>query len=462
MTGRVVPWASWAEWEKERKALAKGDTRALKQAELWLTRGRVPLAVEATLALQTAMLHYDGSRASRLALSSAISRAVNGATESAQTGKHAASVATLASRLGIPRFVVDLRHESSHGELPNAHLLRQGAQQLLSWLQSAYWDTQYQRLLDTQQEVHSTLLSAVSSSVGEGVHAALVKLKDTCVPVDAPHIVASVLIDGVPALGCLPVHVSQTASESALHDTIATACALWQGLAPEIIRSVSQRVVQHADEYERTLNAVLKATHGASSGCVHRRDVAADVVKAVHILLQNGRINTAHALACAVPLPQNSRTANLLQRVTRVAKQTRIRADASPPSRMRCDGFQVSQADAATAHNSGGSHTQQRNAFRACASSWHLDDTGVPEPIGAESVSWEDRFTHNDEGSTYPKDGVSVLLQKSDMQPPADEQVFVARTNTCSMALHEHTSTDDALVQHLRSRRRKRLRSTHT
>jgi ribosomal biogenesis protein LAS1 len=51
----------------------------------------------------------------------------------------ASSVALLAETVGLPRSVVDIRHEAAHHELPSLQLLRLGARQALEWLRASYW-----------------------------------------------------------------------------------------------------------------------------------------------------------------------------------------------------------------------------------------------------------------------------------------------------------------------------------
>ncbi len=64
---------------------------------------------------------------------------VNGITDSQQKGRVAVSVASLASAAGLPRLLVDLRHEATHNELPSLQVLRLAAQQALAWLRANYW-----------------------------------------------------------------------------------------------------------------------------------------------------------------------------------------------------------------------------------------------------------------------------------------------------------------------------------
>ena len=44
--------------------------------------------------------------------------------------------------VGLPRILVDVRHEASHNELPSLALLRLAANSALTWLAHSYWQAQ--------------------------------------------------------------------------------------------------------------------------------------------------------------------------------------------------------------------------------------------------------------------------------------------------------------------------------
>jgi hypothetical protein len=71
-----------------------------------------------------------------------IVRAVNGLVESSQQGYFAASILTLANKIGLPSWFVDLRHDSTHNILPSINLLRSASRSLLQWCRETYWDQQ--------------------------------------------------------------------------------------------------------------------------------------------------------------------------------------------------------------------------------------------------------------------------------------------------------------------------------
>jgi len=155
-TPRVLPWQDWAEWTETSKWLFAPDTdsrlRGVGRVKAWRARGRLPVAVDATASLLEVALLESGMGGNRSALelrnlySMVIIRAINGLVEGLQTKFYAEPVNAVAARLGIPQWLVDLRHEATHASLPSLATLRMGAQHLLDWLYRGYWEKQAQDL----------------------------------------------------------------------------------------------------------------------------------------------------------------------------------------------------------------------------------------------------------------------------------------------------------------------------
>lgn len=80
-------------------------------------------------------------------------RLVNGVADSAQRGRVASSVASLAAAAGLPRGLVDLRHEAAHNELPSLAAARAGAGEALTWLRDFYWLRQADHLAAGRAQV---------------------------------------------------------------------------------------------------------------------------------------------------------------------------------------------------------------------------------------------------------------------------------------------------------------------
>ena len=75
----------------------------------------------------------------RLAYSAALIRGVNGLTDSILQSQQSLSVHTLALKLNLPNWLVDMRHDAAHNALGTLPSLRAGAITLLKWLGDRYW-----------------------------------------------------------------------------------------------------------------------------------------------------------------------------------------------------------------------------------------------------------------------------------------------------------------------------------
>jgi hypothetical protein len=138
----------------------------------WSLRGTaVPLPLQATMQLVEAAL-LDASQGAtqeqvRLAYSAAIVRVVNGSVEEMQRGEFAQSVSSLAAKLGLPKWIVDVRHEATHNAMPSIQVLRMAWQAAMEWLQGKYWAPQAAKLLPGDggalADVYATLARCVES-----------------------------------------------------------------------------------------------------------------------------------------------------------------------------------------------------------------------------------------------------------------------------------------------------------
>jgi hypothetical protein len=148
----------------------KGDLRrnqeALDWIACWRCRGRVPMAVEATA--EIIQLNIQGSPSSylqRLAISMVLVRLVNGISGNLQKGVYAKSVADLAQSVGLPRILVDLRHEATHNNLPSLNILSIAADQALEWLEEHYWNAQEQQLRSQSKQIEEILARILELSI---------------------------------------------------------------------------------------------------------------------------------------------------------------------------------------------------------------------------------------------------------------------------------------------------------
>jgi ribosomal biogenesis protein LAS1 len=76
----------------------------------------------------------------RLSYSSTIVRTINGFADTLQQQRFvASSVSLLCAQLGIPAWIVDIRHEASHNALPTLSVLRLATSTLMEFLKNEYW-----------------------------------------------------------------------------------------------------------------------------------------------------------------------------------------------------------------------------------------------------------------------------------------------------------------------------------
>ena len=151
-TARVVCWQYREEWLYVYRSLYSFDDpeaqrKGLDRVAAWKSRsaGKLPLAIECTANLISAQLAIENIGCdvqSRLTLAMAIVRFVNGMVDQVQKGKFARSVQSIADEIGLPDWLVDLRHEATHASLPSMDTLQCGLRVSLSWLQGEYWEPQ--------------------------------------------------------------------------------------------------------------------------------------------------------------------------------------------------------------------------------------------------------------------------------------------------------------------------------
>ncbi|KAI9703178.1 MAG: rRNA-processing protein las1 [Candelina mexicana] len=66
-------------------------------------------------------------------------RFVTGLVDNGQTGRSKVNMFQVATRIGLPKSFVELRHQATHEELPGLLVLRQAADRSLKWLWHYYW-----------------------------------------------------------------------------------------------------------------------------------------------------------------------------------------------------------------------------------------------------------------------------------------------------------------------------------
>ena len=99
----------------------------------------LPHALESLLSILVAIRQegtYDAGTSSSLSLrqsyATAIIRLVNGLVDPLQLGTYARPISSIAAQIGLPAWLVELRHAATHEDLPSLELLRDGAKEVSS------------------------------------------------------------------------------------------------------------------------------------------------------------------------------------------------------------------------------------------------------------------------------------------------------------------------------------------
>ncbi|PVV03400.1 hypothetical protein BB560_002117 [Smittium megazygosporum] len=160
---RIVPWSNTAEFDLACKLLYYDSDneahtfanrrRGLEILKLWCCRSNVPTTIQVTAQLLEAWLydHENKSKLSslmekRLMYAMSLIRFVNLLVDTEQKGQYASSIISLAEKLGIPVWLVELRHAAAHEKLPGIELLRLSIKNALEYLYENYWSLQLQNL----------------------------------------------------------------------------------------------------------------------------------------------------------------------------------------------------------------------------------------------------------------------------------------------------------------------------
>lgn len=154
----IVPWFNSNEWHTVYHYIYSKSTNkqgALNILQTWKARcPALPSGIESTLSLLQVKVQdekYDidigNDQILRLAYSSALMRFVNHMLDS-ETAK-GTSLYNAARNAGVPDWIVELRHETAHGNnLPSLVLLRNACVIGLQWLQTYYWDKHKKCIID--------------------------------------------------------------------------------------------------------------------------------------------------------------------------------------------------------------------------------------------------------------------------------------------------------------------------
>lgn len=175
---RETAWYSWEEWHNVKDLLycfdsAKNQNEGLQMVEMWKCRmrsGTLPVSVELTSTLVTAhLLSLDCSKDTKsqcqLGSAMALVRFVNGVTDQLQAGVYVESVQTIADRIHIPEWIVDLRHSATHSQLPSQEVLHSGIIFALNWLYQSYWEETSVKIVKMERSFETNISEYLSEYV---------------------------------------------------------------------------------------------------------------------------------------------------------------------------------------------------------------------------------------------------------------------------------------------------------
>lgn len=144
---KMTCWATWDEWREVKRCLFSANIpMGLKRVHTWRLRQHLPLSIDITANLLQLGQEAHGSDISRLAYAMTLVRMVNGLVDPCQTKLFAMSVSRLATQVGLPRCLVEVRHDATHKQLPSLPMLKYAAAEALAWLRENYWEEQEKRI----------------------------------------------------------------------------------------------------------------------------------------------------------------------------------------------------------------------------------------------------------------------------------------------------------------------------
>jgi ribosomal biogenesis protein LAS1 len=159
---------------------------ALHTVSMWKARsehGRIPHSMDTTFVLAQAAwrdaqsssavadaLSAPSSVELRMSYATAILRGVNGLADALQQNRaYAASVASLCEQMGLPTWLVDVRHEAAHNDLPSLPVLRLATKTFLGYLEERYWVPLANARWEAREAAVQLLVKYKAASKNDGV-----------------------------------------------------------------------------------------------------------------------------------------------------------------------------------------------------------------------------------------------------------------------------------------------------
>lgn len=151
---RIVPWyhddelKELKDWFYSVELASDMRSRAVQRVKSYQSKGSqyLPHVIDSTAQITNSIL-LDQERSEqdkvsvKLSYTMSLIRFVNGLLDPTQQSQFAIPLHTLAKRVGLPSWFVDLRHWGTHErELPSLEMLRIAAKDALVWLWDHYWN----------------------------------------------------------------------------------------------------------------------------------------------------------------------------------------------------------------------------------------------------------------------------------------------------------------------------------
>jgi len=133
------PWYDGEEWRHVRDLVIARDPAVLGHLAVWRTRvQRLPAGVETSASLLEALTSPPHTA---LSLATAVNRFLNHVSHIGMNLWGLTKLHEAAERLSVPEWIVHLRHETTHGHMPEVTMLRAALEYGLAWLDLHYWSS---------------------------------------------------------------------------------------------------------------------------------------------------------------------------------------------------------------------------------------------------------------------------------------------------------------------------------
>ncbi|PIN26272.1 Nuclear protein involved in cell morphogenesis and cell surface growth [Handroanthus impetiginosus] len=280
-SSKLVPWISWDEWKFVKESLFSSSPNsvisALQRISTWRSRGCIPMAIEVTasiIEIQQKDSFFGNDLNESTAQSEemlamlycmAIMRLVNGVVERTRK-KNEVSIGEAADAIGIPRMLIDIRHEGSHRDLPSLQLVRLASKKALDWLVSYYWEPQ-EKEIPVQSNQTANLRKEIKRKLREVALCLKAKqmAKSSSSHTKGKRVRQAETLHGRSKFMFLvsgkPSHSSSTGFKKQLAKSMKHALRLYSSFSPEVINILLEYLlnaldlsnsVEHVEGNERT------------------------------------------------------------------------------------------------------------------------------------------------------------------------------------------------------------------